>query len=301
MPPLARVPQPPYPAPPAATAGEWAARGPRRPARGPRAAWPGGAAAPILLGAAACLLAACGATAPQAPRPVPSATAPHHAARPLPLPPIPRAPVTFVIEGGAAWRAPLVPSAADAASFARLVALLRAARQTPPIPAMVFRPGTLTVLASPPAGSPSWVIGFPNGRSVNVAAEVVRCGTAGCPPAAGYATLDGVPARAPGLITALQAITSGLPVLQAITIRPSALPPGGSARVAGAGWIGPTVRLSLAWNGSGAVRPVPVATVPVHGGRFAWDGRLPTDLQAGPYQLDAADPVRAAQAAVTVR
>jgi len=257
--------------------------------------------------AASSLSSASVATSPaSAPPPTPSTAKPGSTAGSPSFQP-PSGSVAFVVATGQGWSAPVHP---DRAIARQLAARLRSAVRIPRPPQAPPARSGLNVLASP-SPMQGWKIGFTGGAPpVSVLADVVRCsaGAGGggleCVPAPEGALIDGRAMAAPGLIALLTPLTAHLPAVPALTLISG---PGALLSIAGQGWVGPTVTLSLTWCvpgqqcGGGNQANLGTAAV-APDGTFSWTALLPTDVpaKATATSVNAADRVRVANANVEV-
>ena len=191
-------------------------------------------------------------------------------------------PLVYVVDNTVAtprwWTAPWWPTAGDQATFARIAAALR---QATPLPPLGQRPAPGLDLYPPTAiAAVSWSINVRGSTApVTIQPDIERCASgahsaSGCQPLSSDVLVNGRPESVPGLMGLLHSLATTTVRPMVFTLNASQL------QVSGAGWIGPTVRLSLSWNG-GSTFPVRLGTVHVApGGAFAWAGSLPAKRPA---------------------
>jgi len=228
------------------------------------------------------------------------------------LPGIPAPPIGYVLlwQGGppGSWATPVLRGAADAQDFQRLAAILRSAAVIPGVSWNQSRDG-LSVFNPGPVMSSGYTVAWRGGPQLNVTNTVDACSGNTCGPAPTYAQVDGVVVHAPGLIPLLESLAHRTRQVDSLVATPWTQAPGGPLTIAGQGWIGPTVRISLSWGvgvgPDGVGFDFPIAGVPqggtesrvlagatVEAGTFRWTGTLPGDLAPGTYGLSADDGAR---------
>lgn len=176
------------------------------------------------------------------------------------------------------WTAPWWPTAGDQATFARIAATLR---QATPLPPLGQQPAPGLDRYQPTAmANVSWSIAVSGQTTpVTIQPDIERCApgataASGCQLVSNDVLVNGRPESAPGLIQSLQSLPPAWvqPLVGTLGLQ--------ELDVAGHGWVGPTVSLSLSWNG-GNTFPVRLGTVHVGpSGAFTWTGRLPAKRPA---------------------
>jgi hypothetical protein len=131
--------------------------------------------------------------------------------------------------------------------------------------------------------TPRWTIGLSQGATIQVIADIAPCGATSTSYATDqYASLNGHPSKAVGLVPRLLSLSQTLPAAKPLTITPATPSPGGTLQLTGDGWIGGDVAVTVFWChqlGASDCTDKHLATLsPDTQGRIAWQGQMPADM-----------------------
>jgi hypothetical protein len=196
-------------------------------------------------------------------------------------------PLRFVLgftHGGAGWTL-LGPGGSN---LKQLASLLAAATPLKPAPAgsppLTCGPSGVMMLPAEHL-TPHWTLGLVDGATIQVVANVAPCGATATSYARDeYASLNGRPVKAVGLVPRLLALSQALPMVKPLAVTPTAPTPGDTIQLTGDGWVGGDVVVAVFWCHQIGAADCTVKTLatltPDAAGHIAGRAQMPADLPA---------------------